>query len=81
MGSWFELTMCVCICSSKGSSPMTLNLKTDPETIVAQRSVRGCESIQPVICSLQAGQKQRNDPNMAKVQGQLSVVREGFMQT
>lgn len=63
---------------------MTVNLKTDPETIVAQRSVRGCESIQLVICSPQLGRKQRNDPDMAKVQNQLFTVvkaKEGFMQT
>lgn len=49
---------------------MTVNLKKDPETIVAQRSVCGCESIQPTISSLQAGQKERDGFNMVKVKGQ-----------
>lgn len=42
--------------------------------IVAQRSVCGCESIQPTVSSLQAGPQQKQGLNMAKVKGQSCAV-------
>lgn len=58
------------VCSSGGSSPTTLIPKKDPETIVAQRSECGCESVRPTISSLQAGRREKEALDMAKVKGQ-----------
>lgn len=69
-GEWVCVNNVYTVCSSGGSYPTTLNPKKDPEAIVAQRSVCGCERVQPTISSLRAGPKEKEGLNMTKVKGQ-----------
>ena len=68
VGSGFDLTMHTLFIRRKFSNDC--ESKKRSWNIVAQRSVCGCESIQPTVSSLQAGPKQKQGLNMAKVKGQ-----------